>query len=401
MSYDQWAPYVSVAKRRARAQRAMAKLRKQGKHIEPVEVQGRKIARSFWGEGWCKQLEQFSDYDNRLPRGRTYVRNGSVAHLAISKGKIEAIVSGSELYHVDIAIKPLARKKWEFLCQQCSGQIGSMLELLQGQLSNQVMQIVTDPQTGLFPDPNEITLSCDCPDWADMCKHIAAVLYGIAARLDHQPELLFVLRNVDHEALISAELDMQTATSGNSKRRRLTTQNLSDVFGVDIEEPTELLKRKKSSLTKKATTKKATTKKAATRKAIKKKAVAKKAVVKKTITKKASIVKTLARKPRLRKMPPKKVITNKVPARKTTKKTSAKTGIPAFNPSATSVARLRIRLGLTQAQFARLLGVSLLSVNNWENAVGKLKLRGKSNAALNRVALLGPAKVMQELSRIG
>jgi len=391
MSYNQWAPYVPVAKRRAQAQRAMAKLRKQGKHIEPVEVEGCKIARSFWGEGWCKQLEQFSDYDNRLPRGRTYVRNGSVAHLAISKGKIEAIVSGSELYHVDIAVKPLARKKWEILCQQCTGQIGSMLELLQGQLSNQVMQIVTDPKTGLFPDPNEITLSCDCPDWADMCKHIAAALYGIAARLDHQPELLFVLRNVDHEALISAELDMQTATSGKSKRRRLTTQNLSNVFGVDIEEPLEPLKRKKSSVTKKA----------ATRKAIKKKAVAKKAVVKKTITKKASIMKTLAHKPRLRKMPPKKVITKKVPAKKTTKKTSAKTGIQAFNSSATSVARQRIRLGLTQAQFARLLGVSLPSVNNWENAVGKLKLRGKSNAALNRVALLSPAEAMQELSRIG
>ena len=391
MSYNQWAPYVPVAKRRARAQRAMAKLRKQGKHIEPVEVEGHKIARSFWGEGWCKQLEQFSDYDNRLPRGRTYVRNGSVAHLAISKGKIEAIVSGSTLYHVDIAVKPLARKKWKILRQQCTGQIGSMLELLQGQLSNQVMQIVTDPNTGLFPDPNEITLSCDCPDWADMCKHIAAVLYGIAVRLDHQPELLFLLRNVDHEALISAELDMQAATSGKSKRRRLTTQNLSDVFGVDIEEPVELLKRKKSSVTKKATT----------RKAIQKKAVAKTAVVKKITTKKASIMKTLAHKPRLRKMPPKKVITKKVPARKTTKKTSAKTGIQAFNPSAISVVRLRKRLGLTQAQFARLLGVSLASINNWENAVGKLKLRGKSNAALNRVALLGPAEAMQELSRIG
>jgi uncharacterized Zn finger protein len=391
MSFNQWAPYVSVAKRRARAQRVVAKLRKQGKHIEPVEVAGRKIARSFWGEGWCKQLEQFSDYDNRLPRGRTYVRNGSVAHLAISKGKIEALVIGSTIYHVDIAVKPLARKKWKILCQQCTGRIGSMLELLQGQLSNQVMQIVTDPKTGLFPDPDEITLCCDCPDWADMCKHIAAVLYGIAARLDHQPELLFVLRNVDHEALISAELDMQTATSSTSKRRRLTTQNLSNVFGVDIEETVEHLKRKKSSVSKKA----------ATRKAIKKKTAAEKAVVKKTITKKASTMKTLAHEPRLRKMPPREVIAKKVPARKTTKKTSAKTGIQAFNPSATSIARLRIRLGLTQAQFARLLGVSLPSVNNWENAVGKLKLRGKSTAALNRVALLGPAEAMQALSRMG
>ena len=187
MSFDRWPPYVPVAKRRAKAQREMKKLREQGKHIEPVEIEGRKIARSFWGDGWCKHLEQFSDYDNRLPRGRTYVRNGSVAHLAISSGKVEAIVNGSVLYNINITIKPLPKQKWSKIRQQCTGQIGSMLELLQGKLSNQVMKIVTDPDTGLFPNLREIDLSCDCPDWAGMCKHIAAVIYGIGARLDSQP----------------------------------------------------------------------------------------------------------------------------------------------------------------------------------------------------------------------
>jgi uncharacterized Zn finger protein len=327
MSFDKWPPYVTVAKRRAKAQREMKKLRKQGKHIEPVEIEGRKIARSFWGEGWCKHLEQFSDYDNRLPRGRTYVRNGSVVHLAISSGKVEAIVNGSVLYNINITIKPLPKQKWGKIRQQCTGQIGSMLELLQGKLSNQVMQIVTDPDAGLFPNPREIELSCDCPDWADMCKHIAAVLYGIGARLDHQPELLFLLRNVDHEALISAELDMHTATDSTGKRRRLASENLSDVFGVDIEEPPKLVNRKASSASKKA--------------------------------------------------------------------------IKPFNPTPASIARLRKRLGLTQTQFAKLLGVSLPSVNSWENAFGKLDLRDRSRKALNRVAGLTPDEALEELGGFG
>ena len=237
MSYGEWSPYVPVAKRRARAAKEISKLRKKGMTIEPIEVQGRKIARTFWGEAWCSHLEKFSDYENRLPRGRTYVRNGSVCHLAISKGKAEAIVSGSALYRVNINITPLPANKWKKVRKQCAGQIGSILELLQGRLSDNVMETVTDQNQGLFPKPSEITLACDCPDWAAMCKHIAAVLYGVGARLDHQPELLFLLRGVDHEELISTELDIQSATAGKGKRRRLAGADLSDVFGVDIEEP--------------------------------------------------------------------------------------------------------------------------------------------------------------------
>jgi uncharacterized Zn finger protein len=236
MSYGEWAPYVPVAKRRARAAREIDKLRKEGTKIEPIEVQGRKIARTFWGKAWCSHLEKFSDYANRLPRGRTYVRNGSVCHLAISKGKVEAIVSGSQLYRVDINITPLPANKWKNVRKQCAGQIGSILELLQGRLSDNVMEIVTEQHQGLFPKPSEIDLACDCPDWAQMCKHIAAVLYGVGARLDHQPELLFLLRNVDHGELITTELDIQSAASGKGKRRRLAGADLSDVFGVDIEE---------------------------------------------------------------------------------------------------------------------------------------------------------------------
>ncbi|MEJ2692026.1 MAG: SWIM zinc finger family protein, partial [Candidatus Thiodiazotropha sp.] len=237
MSYYEWTPYVPVAKRRANAAKEIKKLIKKGMKIEPVEVQGRKIARTFWGDAWCSHLEKFSDYANRLPRGRTYVRNGSVCHLAISKGRVEAIVSGSELYRIAIDITPLTARKWKKLRNQCAGQIGSMLELLQGRFSDNVMQTVTDPDKGLFPKPSEIKLACDCPDWAGMCKHIAAVLYGVGARLDHQPELLFLLRNVDHEELISAELNVQAATAAKGKRQRLAEADLSGLFGVEMEEP--------------------------------------------------------------------------------------------------------------------------------------------------------------------
>lgn len=258
MSYGEWAPYVPVAKRRARATREINKLRKKGTEIQPIEVQGRKIARTFWGEAWCSHLEKFSDYENRLPRGRTYVRNGSVCHLAISKGKVEAIVSGSELYRVDINIKPLSVNKWKNVRKQCAGQIGSMLELLQGRFSDNVMQIVADQNQGLFPQPSEIKLACDCPDWAGMCKHIAAALYGVGARLDHQPELLFLLRDVDHEELITADLDIQSATSRKGKRRRLAGADLSDVFGLDMEEPVTP-GRKKSAVRKVSASKKTKT----------------------------------------------------------------------------------------------------------------------------------------------
>ncbi len=231
-----WKPYVPVAVRRQRAMKKMEALRKKGVNVQPVEIDGRKIARTFWGEAWCDHLESFSDYANRLPRGRTYVRNGSVCHLAIDKGKIEAKVSGSELYTVQIAIKTLAPKTWKEVKRRCTGQIGSLIELLQGNLSDQVMEVVTDRQNGLFPLPGEISLECSCPDWATMCKHVAAVLYGVGARLDHKPELLFKLRGVDHEELIAADAEAAvSAATARGTTKRLADDDLSDVFGIELE----------------------------------------------------------------------------------------------------------------------------------------------------------------------
>lgn len=232
-----WRPYVPVWERRQRAERQMNKLRKKGVPIQPIEIGGRTIAGTFWGKAWCEHLEKFSDFENRLPRGRTYVRNGSVCHLETQKGKISAKVIGSSLYNVNISIQALADAKWKRIRKVCAGQVGSMLELLQGKLSSQVMSIVTDRKNGLFPLPKEIAFDCSCPDWADMCKHVAAVLYGVGARLDKSPELLFQLRGVDHNELVNASVAKAVIVSGPAgKGRILRMDSLAGVFGIELDD---------------------------------------------------------------------------------------------------------------------------------------------------------------------
>ncbi len=236
--YDDWSPYVPMAQRRANAVRELARLFKQHAEAQPIKIAGRAIAKSFWGKAWCDHIESFGDYSNRLARGRTYARNSSICHLGIERGMVRAYVSGSSMYRVAVDIKPLKKKQWNQLKRACTGQVGSLIELLQGRLSDAVMAIVTDRRKGLFPLPDEIAFECDCPDYAVMCKHIAAVMYGIGARLDEQPELLFVLRCVDHEELISARATARSIVKGSSRRNRrrtLAIEDLESVFGVELE----------------------------------------------------------------------------------------------------------------------------------------------------------------------
>ena len=239
MSWYDRPRYVPVAERRAKAAKKAKKLRKSGRALRPVEIQGRAIARTFWGKAWCENLEAYSDYSNRLPRGRTYARNGSVIDLQIAPGRIDALVSGSELYEVTLGIAPLAAERWRALQGACAGQIDSLVELLQGQLSRGVMEVVTRPGEGLFPTPKEIDLACSCPDWATMCKHVAATLYGVGARLDDEPEMLFALRGVDPSHLIEQSIaqaiERGVAPRGSARGRVLVADDLATIFGVDID----------------------------------------------------------------------------------------------------------------------------------------------------------------------
>lgn len=321
-----------MAERRAQAKREVSRLRGKGRDIQPIELEGRTIARNFWGKGWCKHMESFGDYSNRLPRGRSYVRNGSVCHLDIRKGRIEAIVSGSDLYEVAVDISPLKKQEWERLKRLCTGKIGSLIELIQGNLSAEIMGVVTDRQHGLFPRPGEIRYTCNCPDWADMCKHIAAVMYGIGARLDTRPELLFLLRGVNHEELLATDAADMMVGSGSprARRRPLSGKAIEEVFGIELEEAADDTPAAKR-----------------------------------------------AKRP-VKKRPPKKKAGK--PRR------AARSGKASpFKATSRSVSMLRKRLGMSKAAFARAVGVSAATVSNWERAGGAIKPQGKSLAGLTRL----------------
>lgn len=229
-----WGPYISQAERKKQAKKKVTVLQKKGIQVDPVVIEGRAIAKTFWGKSWCDNLENYSDYENRLPRGRTYVRNGSVIDLKITAGKLLSLVSGSDIYKVQIDIKPIQHSRWDYLVQNCNKKITSVFELLQGKFSKSVMEIVTEKKNGLFPLQNDLKFSCSCLDFASMCKHVAATLYGAGARLDEKPDLLFILRGVDSNDLItSVDVNKFTNKSNNSK---IKSEDISKLFNIDLEE---------------------------------------------------------------------------------------------------------------------------------------------------------------------
>ncbi len=233
--YFGWKRYVPVAVRRQKTERTVAKLQKKGRVLLPVAAYRGAIAKSFWGKAWCQNLERYSDYSNRLPRGRTYLRNGSVIDLKIAPGEVTAQVMGSSLYRITVSIREVAGTHWQAIARDCARSIDTLVELLQGQLSTSVMERITRPGTGLFPSPKEISFSCSCPDSAALCKHVAATLYGIGARLDAEPELLFGLRKVDAKELIAhAGEGAAPVQKQPDAGRILDSSKLADVFGIDF-----------------------------------------------------------------------------------------------------------------------------------------------------------------------
>lgn len=375
--WGDWGRYVPVAERRAKARREMDKLRKKGKDIQPVNLDGRTIARSFWGKGWCDHLESFSDYINRLPRGRTYVRNGSVCHLDIRPGRVEAIVSGSELYNVVIRIKELQAAPWTAIKAKCAGHIGSMLELLQGKLSDQVMAIVTDRQHGLFPQPGEMAFDCSCPDWAVMCKHVAAVLYGVGSRLDSRPDLLFLLRDVDGQELITTELALPDAAAG-AAGDTLADDQLGAIFGIDLDTETDVPRAPQTQAKQQPQKQPRATRRVTVTKTRRQAHAA-------SDRKTAPAAAPAGRSPQAARKGTRR---EQSPQPTTTMRPSAKVATsppPKIRPTGKSVARLRRQQGLSVAQFAAQLGVSPTTVYRWEVTQGPLTLQAR---LLNALAVL-------------
>ena len=233
--YSMFPQSKSKGERIADAAKKQKALEKKGVKLSPVILEGSKIAATFWGKAWCKNIESYHDDENRLPRGRSYVRSNSVIDLQIAPGVVRAQVMGSSLYRIEITIKPVAKKHWEAIRAACSGKIGSLVALLRGTFSGEVMEVMTRHDEGLFPKPAEISLKCSCPDGAYMCKHVAAAMYGIGSRLDTQPELLFLLRGVDSADLIASAAEAPVADSAAAEGETLASDELAAVFGVDFE----------------------------------------------------------------------------------------------------------------------------------------------------------------------
>lgn len=238
MSYYGYTPYVSVAEKRAKADKAIAKLRKKNKDLDPVLLEGKSIASTWWGKAWNRNLESYADYDNRLGRGKTYVKNHAVLDLKISRGFVKALVQGTRAkpYEVEIEIDSLKKENWEEIIRLCNHRIESLEKLTEGKFPKELEAIFNDKKYGMFPSPREIHFDCSCPDYAYMCKHVAAVLYGIGARLDREPMLFFELRDVDGQALIKksveSKLEQMLRNAGKKSSRTIGAKEAKDLFGL-------------------------------------------------------------------------------------------------------------------------------------------------------------------------
>ncbi len=219
----------------ARKQLELARRRKHGAALVPmVAPQGsRKLVSTFWGKAWCQHLEKYSDYEYRLPRGRSYLRQGQVYDLSVEPGMLRALVLGSSMYEVEVRIAPLNAEDWGRMQSACAGQVGSLLDLLSGNLGAGVMSVICERDGGIFPAPKEIKMSCSCPDWADMCKHVAAVMYGVGVLFDRDAALFFRLRQVDPADLLAAGAqELLSSTTGADEG--LSGEDLSGLFGIDL-----------------------------------------------------------------------------------------------------------------------------------------------------------------------
>ncbi len=234
--WDEFPRYVSAGEIRARAVLAAARLarRSKGRTLAPVVLAGRKIASTFWGKAWCENLESYADFAYRLDRGRSYVRRGAVIDLQIERATVRSHVAGTSLYDVEVSIRPLERARWKALVAGSGDRIDSVVSLLEGRLPDEVLRLVTHRERGLFPAPRQISMTCTCPDSAVMCKHVAATLYGVGARLDERPELLFLLRGVDHTDLVHEAADRLGRPVTSSRAHMIEEDDLGALFGIEL-----------------------------------------------------------------------------------------------------------------------------------------------------------------------
>jgi uncharacterized Zn finger protein len=235
-------PYVPVAERRAKAERKLLQLRQQQPHITPVIIAGKSLATTWWGKSWNSNLERYADYRNRIGRGRSYVRHRAVLDLQLTPGSVTALVQGSEVqpYRVAITVDTLSANHWSTIRTACAGCFDSLSELLGGTFPQALKDLFFAKGAGLFPSPREIHFDCSCPDWAAMCKHVAAALYGVGARLDEDPSLFFALRGITMDDILTQTVADTTQTllrkAEHQSANVLDDVDVGDVFGIQIDD---------------------------------------------------------------------------------------------------------------------------------------------------------------------
>ena len=230
--------YISIAEKKAKAEKALKKLKKKNPDLEPVIIEGRTLAKSWWGKAWNLNLESYADYSNRINRGKSYVKSNAVLDLKVSKGRVAAKVQGSRAkpYDTEVRIDTLDSTKWRKILELCNHRIDTLEQLIEGRFPKELEILFKDKRYSMFPSPKEIHFNCSCPDYAIMCKHVAAVLYGIGARLDQNPLLFFELRDIDGRELIRKSMEQKIESmlknTGRKSKREITAEDIPNIFGL-------------------------------------------------------------------------------------------------------------------------------------------------------------------------
>lgn len=163
------------------------------------------FVKNWWATRWIEAVERVMDA-GRLRRGRSYARAGQVLAVEESAGGVTARVQGSRRtpYKVTIEVKPLSDAQWTAVFSALSERAIFTAELLNGQMPQNIEEAFAAAGVSLFPGRGELTAGCSCPDWASVCKHIAAAQYILAERFDDDPFLLFRLRGRTQEQALAA-----------------------------------------------------------------------------------------------------------------------------------------------------------------------------------------------------
>lgn len=238
MSFYDYGYYETKAEKSRRIEEKLQRLRKTDPNITPLEIVGNTIAKSWWGKAWGKNLESYADYKSRLSRGKNYVKQGAILDLKIEEGKVNAKISGSgsKIYDCEIHIEKLSDDRMKKILEHCQNKISTLDALLTGDFSEELLELFQDKSYGLFPSPEDISFGCDCPDVANMCKHIAATLYGVGAKFDDDPLFFFELRQIKSEKLIQKSVEKKLENMlehvGKKTDRTMDASKISDVFGL-------------------------------------------------------------------------------------------------------------------------------------------------------------------------